>query len=164
MIASRIKVSAAVLICTGAWNLPIAALVFPAPAMAQAASQLSDESAAAAQVVRDYYAALNAGDYARAHALWADGGAASGKSLAEFTQGFAHTRSTAAQIVSVSAPEGAMGSEFVTVAVDVHATLDNGAPQHFTGNYTVRRVNGVPGATAAQLNWHIGAASLHPAH
>ncbi|WP_199556408.1 hypothetical protein [Sandaracinobacteroides hominis] len=128
-----------------------------------AVPSMAEESAAAAAVVQDYYAALAARDFRRAYASWADGGAASGKGLAGFANGFAHTRSTAVRIVSASPPDGAAGSMYVTVMVEVEATLDSGVAQRFTGTYTLRRVNGVPGATAEQLSWHIASAELHPA-
>ena len=56
--------------------------------------------------------------------------------------------------------EGAAGSIYQTVPVTVEATTDTGARQRFAGNYVVRRVNGVDGATAAQLRWHLGSATL----
>src|SRR5690606_34330740 len=38
-------------------------------------------AAEAVAVLRDYYAAIGARDYARAHAMWSDGGKASGQTL-----------------------------------------------------------------------------------
>lgn len=144
------------------------ALLLATPGGAQQAVQpansaLSREGAAAADVVQRYYQAIATRDFATAYALWGGEGAASGKSLAQFTQGFAQTRSTSVRIVDVGQPEGAAGSLVVAVTVDVEALLDSGARQHFTGNYTLQRVNDVPGATAEQLQWHIQSASLRPA-
>ena len=44
----------------------------------------------------------------------------------------------------------------------VDAQLDDGKQQRFTGQYVVRRVNDVPGASADQLRWHIDSATLKP--
>ena len=43
------------------------------------------------------------------------------------------------------------------------AQLDDGRQQRFVGQYVVRRVNDVPGASADQLRWHIDSATLKPA-
>lgn len=133
-----------------------------APCRPQPDCQLTADSAEAAAVIRAYYSALAAGDYRTAYAQWGDGGEASNKSYADFAKGFARTRTTAAHILQVDGPEGAAGSLFVTVAVDVQATLDDDSRQHFAGSYILRRVNDVPGASADQLRWHIMSASLHP--
>ena len=58
--------------------------------------------------------------------------------------------------------EGAAGSIYATIPVTVDAQLDDGKQQRFTGQYVVRRVNDVPGASADQLRWHIDSATLKP--
>ena len=113
--------------------------------------------------IRVYYAALDAGEFARAYRLWGREGEASGQSYAQFRQGFAATRATEVTITGPVESEGAAGSIYATVPVDVSATLKDGARQHFTGRYVLRRVNNVPGASEEQLNWHIESASLEPA-
>ena len=40
--------------------------------------------------------------------------------------------------------------------------LDDGKRQRFVGNYVVRRVNDVDGATAEQRRWHLESAQLRP--
>lgn len=116
-------------------------------------------SEAAAAVILRYYSALNAHDYETAWQQWGEGGAPN-QTLATFTAGFAHTKSTHVTIGKLEPAEGAAGSIYQTVPVVVDATLDNGTRQQFKGDYTVRRVNGVDGASAAQLRWHIGSAQL----
>jgi hypothetical protein len=46
------------------------------------------------------------------------------------------------------------------VPVTVEATLADGTRQRFRGDYVLRRVNGVDGASAAQLRWRIDSAQL----
>ena len=119
-------------------------------------------SQAAADVVRRYYAALDARDFGTAWTQWGDDGKP-GQTLAAFEKGFAHTRATKVTIGALGPSEGAAGSVYQTVPVTVTATLDDGTAQRFTGNYVVRRVNGVDGASASQLRWHIDSAQLRPA-
>lgn len=125
---------------------------------------LANAGIAAAETLRCYYRALKARDFATAYKQWADDGSASGKSFAEFSKGFADTVSTAVMLGTPGPPEGAAGSTFITIPVTVNATLKNGTRQRFTGTYSLRRVNDVPGATADQLSWRIRSAQLHAAH
>lgn len=115
---------------------------------------------AAADVIRSYYAAIDRGDLATAYRLWGQDGAASGTTLAAFRAGFAETAESRAIVGTPTNGEGAAGSVFIDVPVTVEARLKDGTRQHFAGNYTLRRVNDVPGATAAQLRWHIASAKL----
>ncbi|SFR86285.1 hypothetical protein [Sphingomonas jatrophae] len=117
---------------------------------------------AAADVVRRYYALLAARNYAQAWRLWGDDGRASGKPEAAFARGFARTATTSVNIGRPGRVEGAAGSLYVTVPVTVSARLLDGTRQHFTGSYTLRRVNDVPGSTARQRRWHIASAHLRP--
>jgi hypothetical protein len=145
-------------------SIALAALVLaPAPVLAQPAPTFAQQSAAAADVVRSYYEALAARDFRRAYGLWANAGAASGKSFADFERGFAQTRSTSVRIVAAGDPDIGAGQIGVTVTVEVRATLGNGAQQKFAGNYVVGRANDVSGANVDQLTWHIRSASLRPA-
>ncbi|EXS68680.1 hypothetical protein [Sphingobium sp. Ant17] len=52
------------------------------------------------------------------------------------------------------------GSIYQTVPVTVDSQLQNGTVQRFAGDYIVRRVNDVDGASPGQLRWHIGQATL----
>lgn len=138
-----------------AWALGAAVLALPLTA------QGVDRSPAAARaVVVRYYAQIDRGDYRAAYAAW-NGGAP--QTFPVFVNGYAgtaHTRVTAGAPTDV---EGAAGSVFITVPVQVYATLKNGARQHFAGSYILRRVNDVDGATPADLRWHIFSARLHAA-
>ncbi|AXJ95600.1 MULTISPECIES: hypothetical protein [unclassified Sphingomonas] len=132
-------------------------------AVAAPAAALDRTPAQARDVVARYYAALDRGAYRTAYMLWDRSGQASGQSYAGFVRGFARTAHTRVVTGAPTDMEGAAGSSYITVPVRVYATLKNGAAQRFTGTYTLRRVNDVPGATPAQLSWHLSAAKLRQA-
>ena len=110
-------------------------------------------------IVRDYYAAIRAHDFLRAYRMWQVSGQTGGRSFAQFESGFDSTESVDARVGVPGRVEGAAGSRFVTVPVDVSARLRDGTAQRFTGSYTLRRVE-VPGASAAQHKWHLYAANI----
>ena len=111
------------------------------------------------EVLRRYYAAIDARDFAAAYALWGQDGLGSGQSLQEFASGFDKTARVHATVGDSVRVEGAAGSQYATVPVTVDATLREGGEQHFTGTYTMRRAM-VDGATPAQRRWHIFKAAL----
>ncbi|HEX6939443.1 MAG TPA: hypothetical protein VF158_08525 [Longimicrobiales bacterium] len=131
----------------------------PERAGAMPGAQDPGSAEAAAAVVRDYYAAIAAGDYARAYAHWADGGAASGQSFDEFRRGFARTASVRAVVGRPGRIEGAAGSRYVAIPVEICATTTDGAAQCFRGTYTLRRAV-VPGASEEMRRWHIYSADI----
>lgn len=113
----------------------------------------------AADVLRRYYAAIDAGAYPVAFRLWGDEGRRSGQTEAAFAAGFAHTAHVEVDVGEPGRVEGAAGSRYVEIPVVVQATTDAGATQRFEGSYTMRRVV-VDGATDAQRDWHIESAKL----
>ena len=115
----------------------------------------------AAQVVQRYYAAIQQRDYRTAYLLWADSGRASGQTLEQFVAGFAQTDQAKVTIGDDVRVEGAAGSQYATVPVQVEAVLGNGQPQHFAGTYTLRR-SLVGGAASEQRTWHIHSANVAP--
>nr|WP_315380569.1 hypothetical protein [uncultured Sphingomonas sp.] len=119
-------------------------------------------SQAAADVVRRYYAAIDARDFGTAWTQWGDDGRP-GQTFAAFEKGFAHTRATKVTIGTLGPSEGGAGSIYQTVPVTVEATLDDGSAQRFAGSYVVRRINDVDGASPSQLRWHLDSATLRPA-
>ena len=132
--------------------MPVAALTLSAAAPPSAGSV-----AAAVGVVRAYYAAVSRHDYRAAFALW------HGKqSYWQFRRGYARTVRVSFTPIPPVESEGAAGSLYATIRVRVDALLRSGRRQHFTGSYTLRRVNDVPGATAAERRWHIVGARLVP--
>lgn len=114
---------------------------------------------AATDVIRRYYAAIDAGDYRRAYALWSGAGAASGQTFEEFAAGFAGTARSEAAIGTPGRIEGAAGSRFIEVPVTIRAVTDAGAVQRFEGRYVLRR-SVVDGASAEQRHWRIHSADI----
>jgi NAD(P)-dependent dehydrogenase (short-subunit alcohol dehydrogenase family) len=110
-------------------------------------------------VLREYYAAIDARDFRRAYALWGNDGAASGQSFDEFVAGFASTAHVTVEIGKVGRLEGAAGSRFVEVPVTITARKTDGTPQRFSGSYSLRRTV-VDGSTTAQRRWHLYAAKI----
>jgi hypothetical protein len=93
----------------------------------------------AARIVHDYYAAINARDYRKAYRLWDHDGEASKQTFEEFSGGFADTAETRVEIGRPSDPEGAAGSQYITLPVEVNANLKDGTEQRFKGEYVLRR-------------------------
>ena len=124
------------------------------------AAAVATDPAAARAVVERYYAAIGRGDFRTAYRLWGGAGQRSGQGYAAFARGFARTARVAVTAGASREQEGAAGSIFITVPVEVRARLKSGRHQRFRGTYVLRRVNGVDGASPAQLAWHIERASL----
>lgn len=123
----------------------------PAPKTAQAA----------VAVIRRYYSAINARDYATAWQQWGDNGPPR-QTLEQFASGYARTRGVRVTIGALPEGDAGAGSIYQSVPVRLEAEMVDGTHQRFGGDYTLRRVNGVDGATPAQLRWHIDAAHLKP--
>lgn len=119
----------------------------------------STSKEAAAEVVKRYYSAIDARDFDTAWQQWGDDGPPR-QTRETFRAGFAQTQSTRVTIGGPIDGEGAAGSIFLTVPVTVDAVLTSGRHQRFRGHYILRRVNGVDGASASQLRWHIETAEL----
>jgi serine/threonine protein kinase len=115
---------------TATQNPPSKASKTPAPAPSSPASTSAPPTTTAAapaqQVVEDYFAAINARDYARA---WDLGGKNLGGSYDSFVKGFSDTVSDTVTIESVSGD---------TVTMRLDATQTDGTHKFFAGTYTVR--------------------------
>lgn len=105
-------------------------------------------------IVIRYYEAIGQRDYAAAYALWSGSGQASGKTLAQFGAGFANTASTFVRVTGPVRLEGAAGSVYAIVPVEVRAQLKSGERQRFSGSYVLRRNNTGTGSAESQ-RWHI---------
>jgi hypothetical protein len=127
-------------------------------------ASFSEESAqGAANVVQTYFADLGARNYIGAWGRWADGGRASGAATPDaFKATFAKYAQYDAQIGAPGRIEGAAGSLYVTVPVVIYGRLKTGEEVHEKGEATLRRVNGVPGATPDQRRWHIERIDVKP--
>lgn len=114
---------------------------------------------AAAAVVKRYYSAINARDFSTAWSQWGEDGPP-GQTRGRFEAGFGLTQSTHVTIGRLTPGDAGAGSLYQPVPVTVDSQLVDGRRQRFVGEYIVRRVNGVDGATPAQLRWHIDSARL----
>lgn len=113
----------------------------------------------AVAVLRDYYAALDARQYARARALWADGGRASAQTPQQFADGFADTAQVGVELRAPGRVDAAAGSRYIQVPVAVRVTARDGSVRRYIGAYTLRRAV-VAGASAEQRAWRIASADL----
>lgn len=124
-----------------------------------AAAGARSDAQAAADVLRRYYAAIQAQRYADAYRLWSGDGQASGQTIDDFAVGFASTRSVDVEIGTPGRIEGAAGSRYVAIPVVIRADNAATGPQRFEGSYVLRR-SVVDGASAAQRAWRISSADL----
>jgi hypothetical protein len=105
---------------------------------------------AAGQLVQHYGALIEQGRFGEAEKLWGDAVTA-GKTSAEMkTHAENHL-----QIGKPTDSEGAAGSIYITVPIVLYGKESNGKSFHRSGDVILRRVNDVPGSTAAQRRWHI---------
>ena len=112
-----------------------------------------------ANVVQSYFALLESGRYGEARRLRSDG---EGTNDAGFAARFRVYREIHAQIGAPGRIEGAAGSLFVDVPVQVYGRLADGEPFSRRGTITLRRVNDVPGSTPEQRRWHIYRSDVDP--
>lgn len=124
------------------------------PAAADTSGETSPAEATA--VIRDYYAAINRGDFASAHALWADGGRASGQSAQQFAAGFTDTTGVSVELMPPTRVDAAAGSRVVEVPVALTATLRDGSQRRYVGAYVVRQAD----AGDEQHAWRIASADI----
>ncbi len=110
-------------------------------------------------VLRDYYAAINAGQYDSAYRLWSDDGKASGQTPGQFAVGFADTDNVDAQFGEPGRVDPAAGSRYLQIPVSIVATQTDGTVHRYAGSYTLRRAV-VDGASQAQRAWRIGSADI----
>jgi hypothetical protein len=117
----------------------------------------------AAQVTQTYFALLEEKKYDAAWTLWGGHGEASGQSEAAFAAGFGKYAQYHANIGAPGGMEGAAGSSYVEVPVQIYGRLTDGTPFNMLGSVTMRRVNDVDGSTAEQRRWHIEKIDVKPA-
>jgi major membrane immunogen (membrane-anchored lipoprotein) len=122
-----------------------------------AAVEPSPEDAVA--VIRDYYDAINSGDFDRAYALWSDNGRTSGQSPQQFASGFADTTGVSVEMQAPGPVDAAAGSRYIDVPVTITATHRDGSRHRYGGKYVLRRAV-VDGASAEQRAWRISSADL----
>jgi len=150
----------------GKANVNLAATPQPLPSVSPTQSQAppgrfeNADVEAAADIIRQYYAAIDARAYRRAYEFWSGKGEASKKSFEQFRNGFAQTKSTSVEIGEPGDVEGAAGSRYITFPVTIHASTKDGKEQNFKGEYVLRR-SVVDGATEEQRAWRIYSAKIN---
>ena len=100
----------------------------------------------AGQVLQRYFAFVESGNSAEANKLWSEG--ASKLDLSPYKEVHAN----------IGAPgelEGAAGSIYVDIPVQLYGRTIAGKEFSADGSMTLRRVNDVPGSTPEQREWHI---------
>lgn len=134
-------------------------ITFPASADA---SQAEPTPADAATVLRQYFAAIAAGEPARAYGLWSDGGRASGQTPDQFNAQFAQLASLDAQVGEAGAIEAAAGSHYVEIPVTLRIVRRDGTRLSQGGRVVLRRAV-ADGASAEQRAWRIASADIRDA-
>jgi hypothetical protein len=116
----------------------------------------------AANVVQTYYALLEERRYGEARRLWGTSGDAGDAGAEAFARSFRDYPEYHAHVGKPGRMEGAAGSSFVDVPVQIYGRDSSGKAFSRLATVTLRRVNGVPGATPEQLRWHIDRVSPGP--
>jgi len=117
-----------------------------------------DSAQGAAQVAQGYYGLLEEKRFEDAQDLWNATGAIGSQDDAHFAARFRGFSEIHAHIGAPSEPEGAAGSIYVNVPVQVYGRIAaNGRPWHMLRQVVLRRVDAVPDATTEQRRWHIEA-------
>lgn len=114
---------------------------------------------AAKQLVESYADLLVKGKFGAAHDLWT-GDTLSDEQFAD--QWRRYGRFKGAAVLAPRPPEGAAGSIYVDVPLQLFGETRKGQNFSLSGKLTLRRVNDVPGSTEEQRLWHIYASDLAP--
>ena len=126
-----------------------------------------DSAQGAANVVQTFFALVEAGRHEQAWQLWSASGKASGMSASDFAASFERYQEYHARVGAPGRIEGAAGSLYVEVPVQVYGRLKGGKQFNAAGKVQLRRTNEVPGAGAEQQQWRIAAVVpdglMHPA-
>jgi hypothetical protein len=98
----------------------------------------------AANLLQTYYALIEAGKYAEAFRLREP---SEGVTLDRFAESFDRFSEHHANVGAPSEPQGAAGSLYVEVPVQLYGRLKDGRPFSNAGTVTLRRSNSVPGGS-----------------
>jgi hypothetical protein len=129
----------------------------PAAAIPPQEEEVNPKSAqGAAQVVQGYYGLLEERRFDEAQDLWNDKSAVGAEDDEIFARRFRGFSEIHAHVGAPGEIEGAAGSLYVVVPVQVYGRLAaNGKPWYALRQVTLRRVNDVPGSSEADRRWHI---------
>ena len=121
------------------------------PPLAEPKGPIDPTSAAAAgQVVQHYGALIEEGRWTESWKLWSDPDAAK-----RFDRNWRDDRDVHLEIGQLGEPEGAAGSIYISEPVTFYGKTKAGGSFRRGAEVVMRRVNDVPGSTAAQRRWHI---------
>ena len=104
----------------------------------------AESAQSAANVLQTYYALIEAGKYAEAFRLREP---SESLTLDRFAASFERFSEYHANIGAPSEPQGAAGSLYVEVPVQLYGRLKDGRPFSNAGTVTLRRSNNVPGGS-----------------
>lgn len=126
----------------------------------------ADSPQGAADVMQVYFALIGEKRFDQAWELWngepTDGVNASGMTKAEFVADKNRYYQYSAQVGAPGLSDGAAGSIFITVPVQIYGRLKTGEAFHHRGDATLRRINDVEGSTERQRQWHISGIATTP--
>lgn len=136
----------------------------PPPHLDPDAPPIAAETSAlgAARRLQEYCDAVATKRYGDAYLYWSEEGRASDMTLKQFADSFAKYRAYGCQIGTPGDTEGAAGSIYVEIPLQVTGVLTKGGGFQLEGPVTLRRVNDVDGSTAEQRRWHIASSGLEP--
>lgn len=109
-----------------------------------------------------YYASIGQGDYAKAWSLWSPGAPSRSADAQAFAAGLEPYVQYRGAVGAPGSVEGAAGSLFIEIPVQLTGRLKSGQEVHKLGKATLRRVNDVPGSTVEQRLWRIERIDLGP--
>jgi hypothetical protein len=116
----------------------------------------------AARRLQEYCDAVATKRYRDAYGYWSDNGKATGMTLQQFRDSFAKYGAYDCHIGKPGDTEGAAGSVYTTIPLQVTGVLTKGGGFRLEGPVTMRRVNDVDGSSAEQRRWHIATSGLKP--
>lgn len=122
---------------------------------ARATSAEERSPRAAAEVLERYFALINSGQRGEAAALWWQSERAE-----EFADRLARYQRFKANIAAPGRIEGAAGSAYVRISLQLLRNTRSGVETLSDGTAVLRRVNDVPGSTAEQRRWRIESIDL----
>lgn len=110
---------------------------------------------AAVDVLRQYFAALNARDFPAAHGVWSDAGRAGAQSL-DVAAGFHGAQGISAQLGAPGPLEGSIGSPTVALPASIEVRQADGSLRRYAGSFTLT----ADGMDPAKRVWRIASAAL----
>jgi hypothetical protein len=120
----------------------------------------------AANQMQIYFALIGEKKFDQAWELWngepTEQANGTGMTKAEFIADMNRYYQYSAQVGAPGETEGAAGSIFITVPVQIYGRLKTGEAFHQRGDATLRRVNDVDGASERQRQWHIDKVETTP--